>query len=101
MRMSSAVLDQPILLGGKATRELPGDALELDLIANYDRHVLEIHQRGKLIAVRPFSSVVEMRPAPKGEQCPDCPLAFEDARGLAGHRLHKHGVKGSGIVRGR
>lgn len=96
MRQSSAILATPIqLAGGPATKELPGEAADVDLVANYEHHVLEIYQGGKKVAERPFSGVIEMRPAPKSFICEDCQRGFDDARALGGHRFHLHGVPSS------
>lgn len=93
MRQSSAILATPIqLAGGPATKELPGEAADVDLVANYEHHVLEIYQGGKKVAERPFSGVIEMRPATKGEICDVCGEGFDDSRGLGGHRWYKHQI---------
>lgn len=94
MRLASAVLKTPIQLRGRPTSTLPGDELDLDLIANYDRQVLEVHQGGKLVRVVPLADVGPMEPADKGYVCEYCGDGFDGPKSLGPHvRFCKDKVK--------
>ncbi len=89
MKLASAILVAPIkLLGVPASKELPGDALGVELTADYAAQLLEVHQHGKLVTLRPFAGVVDMVPATDSVKCPDCGKGFPNANSLGGHRRH-------------
>ena len=94
MKLASAVLATPALVNGRTSRELEADG-HVGLIANFEKAHLEIYVDGRLIRLRHLAGVIDMVPAEKQETCPECALRFDDARALAGHRRHKHGVKGA------
>lgn len=94
VRLSSAVLKTPVQLRGRPTSVLPGDEKEVDLIADYNKQVLEIHQDGRLVRVVPLADVGPMEPASLSYICEYCGVGFDDPKGLGPHvRFCKEKVK--------
>jgi len=94
MRIEKVKFKSHVTIGRRTTVELLSSECES---MEFDGNVLRIDVDGmsptKLI---PHGTIHEMDEAKKYEECPECGETFVNAKGLGGHRRHKHGVKGKG-----